>query len=194
MRTKCVALSVFVLLGCFGRAEAELITYTETVTGSGSLGGTDFTNALITIAGTANTGNVTMPDPGAFRVFTSTSVTVAGVGTATFTDIIHAVDLHLNMLAGFGDDTVGALVAGNQNSAFATYDLKSPIGPTSGTVNINAGESFATSVGTLVIESTSTDGTFSASTAQAVPEPTSMVIVGIGAFGLMCFAWRRRPH
>ena len=194
MRRKCVAVSVFVLLGCFGRAEAGPITYTETVTGSGSLGGTAFQDALITIVGTADTSNVTMPRSGLFTVLTATTVTVATVGSATFTDIIQAVDNQGNILAGFGDDTNNLFVAGNHNSAFATYDLKSPIAPTSGTADINPGETFATSVGTLEIDSTSSDGTFSASTTQAVPEPTSMVMLGIGAFGLMRFAGRRRPH
>jgi PEP-CTERM motif len=191
MRRKWSALAVFLLLGCFDRAEAGSITYTETVTGSGSLGGVAFTDELITIAGTADTNNVVMPAPGVFIVLTSTEVTVATVGSATFTDTVQAVDNQPNLLAGFGDNSANLFLLGNHNSAFATYDLKSPIGPTSGTVVVNRGASFATTVGTFEIDSVSTDGTFSAATTSAVPEPSSLVMLGIGVVSILGLVRRR---
>jgi len=46
-----------------GRAEAALINYTATVVGSGSLGGTSFTNATIIIDAFANTDDVVEVGP-----------------------------------------------------------------------------------------------------------------------------------
>jgi hypothetical protein len=54
-----------------------------------------------------------MPSAGIFTVLTSTTVTVATVGSATFTDIIQAVDNQGTILAGFGDHTENFFLAGN---------------------------------------------------------------------------------
>jgi hypothetical protein len=80
-------------------------------------------------------------------------------------------------------------VIGNHNGAFASYDLKSSIGPLSGTAVINPGDSFATTSGALVIDSV--DGASFQATVGAVPEPSSLALCGLGAVTLAGYARRR---
>jgi hypothetical protein len=71
-----------------GRTSADLITYTETVVASGSLGGVQFTGALVTIVATADTAGVVRLQqfPAILAVDNaSATILVAGLGEATFT-------------------------------------------------------------------------------------------------------------
>ena len=130
-----------------------------------------------------------MPDPGAFTVDAATEVTIAGVGTGTFTDDILVTVNQSGLLAGFTDVTTDKFLLGNYNSAFATYDLQSSIGPTSGTAVANP-VFFGTTGGQFLIISVSTPATFSATT-SAIPEPTSFVMLAIGVSGFLGFVHRR---
>ena len=67
-----------------------------------------------------------------------------------FTDVIQAVVNQSSSEAGFGDVTNNHLLLGNANDAFDSYDLKSPIGPTSGLFSTN-GVPFGTSAGDLTL-------------------------------------------
>jgi hypothetical protein len=116
-----VAGSVLMAFGS-SRADAAFVTYTETVIGSGSLGAQSFTDSLITITGTADTTNI-IHSGVVNTVLTSTTVEVAGLGTATFTDIIQAVSNNTASAAGFGDNTTDLFLLGNRNVAFASYHL-----------------------------------------------------------------------
>ena len=71
------------------------------------------------------------------------------------------------------------------NSAFSTYDLMTAIGPITGTPFFNSGASFATDGGAFTIIS-SGDSTFEATTGiSAIPEPSSLVLLGTGALGAL---------
>jgi hypothetical protein len=191
MLTRRIALAVAVIgvaASSGAPAGAALVTYTESVTASGSLGGSAFTDALVTITGTADTDDV-MDLGNVFIVPTSTTVSIAGVGTATFTDTIVAVDNRVTSLAGFGNMTANVFVMGTTDPAFLTYDLRSPIGPISGPVGGVLGPS-ATTLGALAFTSTSGNSTFTAVT--AVPEPSSAVLMGAGVVGMLGYGWRRR--
>jgi hypothetical protein len=205
------ALTVFLLLGCFARAEAGLITYTETVTGSGSLGSQAFTDALITIRGTADTSKVQLSGSD-FFVAASTQVSVASVGTGTFTDMIDVVNIQPNSLP-FGDLPPGGDVAelafvvlinatddidkdllGNLNDVFATYNLQSSLGPISGLADLNKFSRYNTTAGTFEIDAVSTPGSFSATTdvSSPTPEPSSLTLALVGLLASLGCFWRHR--
>jgi hypothetical protein len=71
------------------------------------------------------------------------------------------------------------------NSAFSKYDLMTAIGPITGAAFFNSGTSFATDSGTFTIIS-SGDSTFEATGGiPAIPEPSSLVLLGTGALGVL---------
>ena len=80
-------MAAFVLLiGGVGPAKAEFITFTESSTATGSLGGTTFTDALLTITSTGDTTQLQNPSLGFYAIDSLTAnVTVAGVGSGSFT-------------------------------------------------------------------------------------------------------------
>ena len=70
-------------------ALASPITYTMTATASGTFAGTPFANAAITVTSVADTSQVftTLPPDAVYDVFpSSSSISIAGFATATFTD------------------------------------------------------------------------------------------------------------
>ncbi len=181
---KRLALSIGMLaLVCSGTVEAGPITYTETVTGSGSLDGQGFTNALITITGTGDTTNISGSGPLRINIV-STTVTIAGGNSDTFQDVIQAVANNNagtnGSVAGFGDVTNKFFLLGTSSPALATYDLATPIGPIADRVIYNPGLTFKVTGGIFRINSVSSLSTFTASTSAAVPEPASLAMMGLG--------------
>src|SRR5580704_13107518 len=89
MKRIAVVLVAIGILG--GVASAAQITYVETTTATGSLGGTAFTNALVTVTLVGDTSNIALgPAPfGAFLVNPgSATIKIAGLPLATFTDLV----------------------------------------------------------------------------------------------------------
>jgi hypothetical protein len=136
-----LTLAAFILL-LFGAwpANAETIIYTEQVIGTGTLGGTAFTNSMIIITVTGDTANV----PQAFSNLLQSNyyynanigpatLTVGGIGTATKNDPIDALVFPSVQEAQFFDNPTGTAPMGPRNLGFASYDLKTAIGPVSGT-------------------------------------------------------------
>jgi hypothetical protein len=181
---------------------AASITYTETITASGSLGGIPFTDALVTITALADTDNVTtVPGfPNTLAVNDeSATVDIAELGIATFTDggthffVTHA---GVRSVVGIAGGTIAQPhpdILDITNSAFSTYDLTTSIGPLSGPASGGgAGTvSFATSAGPLTFDSfAGTTGTFEA-TLQSVPEPSSLMLAGVASL-IGAGLWVRR--
>jgi hypothetical protein len=179
-------------------ARASAITYTEQATMTGFLGATTFTNALVTIVVNGDTSNITIPfafDPGIFfNIGGVATLTIAGIsGTATFTDTMMGAEVDQGLqFADIADFTSGESVLTTDNSAFATYDLSTAIGPLSGAVD-GFNSEFATDKGIFRINAVSANSTFTAAaTATTVPEPVSSGVAGMGLAIIAVSKLRRR--
>lgn len=188
---KVFSVAILSLVGCLcAPLSASILTYTDQAIASGSLGGTAFTNALVTLTLTGNTSSVTSPSPGIFTLVAPLTVSVAGLGSTSFTDTAQAVDNQSNGLAGFGDNTLNVFILGTGNSVFASYNLSTPIGPDTGSPALNPGASFNTASGAFVITSAG-NSTFTASGLSSVPEPSEFAPLVLGLFGLVTLARKR---
>jgi hypothetical protein len=176
---------------CCAAASAGPITFTETQSGIGSLGGTSFNNALVTIVLTSDTSTIT--GSGIFYDIGPATVTVAGVGTATFTDTMEVFSNQGNHAAGI-EDAQPAMgdVLDVFNTAFDTYALNTAIGQLSGKPEGSPGQSFPTSLGAFILTSSGNGdhpATFTAATVGSVPEPATL---GLLTAGIALFLIRRR--
>ena len=167
------------------------ITFTEAITTSGSLDGTAFTNQLVTITLTGNTSSITNPSSGLYFLNGPASVTVATVGSDTFTDTMAAAENQSSHAVGITDTTTSLTLLWTANAALSTYDLSASIGPLSGGSLGNAGTAFATTGGSFTITgalNVDHPSTFTAAV-SGVPEPGTLALLGIGV-GLLAFGKR----
>jgi hypothetical protein len=185
-----------------GRASAASIVFTETVVASGTLGKTPFTAALLTFTSTADTANIL----GSFVVLNaSTKVNIAGLGDATFTVVptksfVVQGSVGLPPIAGLASGAIldaGTDILDIANPAFATYDLRSSIGPLSGPA-LGGGigfTSFSTSAGPLAFTSFDSTATFQAVLQpDAIPEPAAIVPAGTALVVGLGITWSRRKR
>lgn len=187
------AIAMIAMLNC--PAQAAQITYTLTSTGTGTLGGTPFTDAVVTVTLVGNTANVTTVSPFLFNPGSAT-VDVAGVGTGTLTGIV-GIASSFKDLTTFG--TSGVVIGhvlnpadpnsftgilGQFGSELFGYDLKAPFGPDSGEGGPASGSHitpvFPTSVGDLTwaVGQSLRPSTFTA--VVATPEPGTLAFLGTG--------------
>jgi hypothetical protein len=195
-----------------GQAEAALMKYTLDSKGtiSGTLGGTAFTDKTFSITQTGDTSNIVSEtfNLGAISLLAyslpgTASITIEGVGTATFTsttdmrvlseNVTHSILGHLFSGVGFVDYSPvsgGGLPSGGAGVSTGTtfYDLSTPFNASGDTV-LNT-QTYLTSSGDLVITSNSVGAT--TVTASAVPEPSSLALGAVGAGLALLIARRRR--
>ena len=203
--------------------EAAPITYVITGTASGMIGGTAFTNALVQVTATGDTGNVVPLNVGGYDYFanvpSATTVTIAGIGTATVTGAA-APGLSPNPVGIFAFPTpiqleptlpatavvvIGTLdflpalidftgIGAVGGDALLGYDLRTSIGPITagGGVGYPPSLFVYTTLGNLSFTenlSGSSPGTFAAT--ATVPEPTSLLLTAIGLLGVATTRVRR---
>lgn len=157
------------LLGSAG-VLAATITYTMTGTGTGTVGATPFTNAAYTITMVGDTTAVTGTTLRQNNV--TATMAIAGIGTATITELVDIFDNHSNSTVGLQRQLSGLDLIDGTNAAFATYDLASNIGPISGLTATALGQftNLGSTLGPITMPSSSTF-TFQATVGGAPPPP-----------------------
>jgi hypothetical protein len=199
MSIRRLSVMAFAVVIAGGGAVAGPITYTLNATATGTFAGTPFTNAAITVTSTADTSQVfvasgTLPDLNYEVIAATSSISIAGFATATFTDSTYWYDPN-----GAGDIIFGDFTAGNQILGFTklfagleTYNLESSFGPVSSpfdfeTSVFNDFRNIPTSGGSLSL--VAANDTFTAVT--AVPEPASFLAAGLGLLAALSSLRRR---
>lgn len=180
-------LAPLALLALVAAASADLATYTLRANASGILNGTTFTNAAVTLTGIGNTADIFLDSPDIYAIPVTATVAVAGVGADAFTVQMYVFSNQDSESGGFSDGATADLLTVD-DAAFAAYDLSTSFGPVSGPVFVVPNNPYATALGDFRISAFST-GTFEANV-QAVPEPASMLALGLGAAALL----RRRKR
>jgi hypothetical protein len=199
---KILGMAVLALAALPHAFGGTLLTYTFTGTAAGTIGSATFSGATVTVTATADSSAVTLASGTYDQTLAggATSFTIGGLTSGTFSDTTYFFDNNTNGVAGFGDDagipccdTIQMHDSSIGSTVFATYNLQTPLGPigpqatdpsTSDWLNLN------TSVGSFTITSY-TNFTFQVTSAAAVPEPSTFLLLGasLAALTLRCKKW-----
>lgn len=166
-------------------ANATPLTFTETVTGSGSLGSA-FTNQLITLSATGDTSGI-VTGVGLYTLFIPTAtLTINGFAPVTLTGGVTVFSNDLIQVAGFEGHSPTFDLLDTVSPAFASYTLDGAITASGAAQNSAAGTAFSTSGGSFILNSTSGNATFTAGTPilGVAPEPGSIALLGTGMLAL----------
>jgi hypothetical protein len=169
------------------------ITYTEQVTAQGTFNGSFFTDANVLLTMDNNTTNVSTVDSDIFINPGTATVSIDGGTPFTFIDTILVFSNQSLSIGGFVDSEAKDDILDIDSDSFATYDLKTSIGPLVG-IGENTAGSFPTTGGALELDRVG-DVTFTATT-PGVPEGSTWMMMLLGFAGLGFMGYRRalQPH
>jgi hypothetical protein len=190
-----VVLGVAALL-CGATARAAFITYTLTTTASGTIDGTTETNAPLTVTVTYDPSRVTQPVPNDQDVVNqSVAVSFGGItDTITTTSETNYHNAGSSGFMSIGQPVAGAtgLLILRAVPGLANISLTNPpSGPLSVTGDTN-GTTYNTTEGSIALTGVGTITYALQPAATAVPEPSSLTLLSLGALGLAGYGWRRR--
>jgi hypothetical protein len=185
---------------CAPTVSANPIEVDISFMGSGSVGGTAFTDQTVTLIGVGDTGSVVQNVSGIFALNPVTlAVGVSGFGTGNFTPDSGTFFISNEnvSVAGFGEtfDYIDF-----SDSAFATWDLQTSLGPVSGLdpvlTSLFGNPGLNTSLGLVeVTDAVTGSGTLAASTSE-VPEPRGISLLLFSGGALLAIlrtrVWLRR--
>jgi uncharacterized protein (TIGR03437 family) len=161
--------------------------FTFSGTATGTIGGTSFTNATLTVTGSGDVGTVSCTNGTCVLnlPFGVTSFTIGGVGSGTFNFTSYFFDNHSGGTLGFGvggdliqitNDSIGKTV-------FTTYDLQStigPLGPEAENPSVSDWVGMPTTLGSFTVTSF-TNVTFQAVVGATLRQAASARGLAIGA-------------
>jgi hypothetical protein len=175
-------------------ASAVTITYTESFNATGTANGNPF-NGTVTFTLTSDTSLVFSNCDGlGSNVFCTpqnltASFSIQGIGAGTFTGPWDVFDNQGVSAAGFTDNAIQDIVD-LSSPVFATYDLKSAVGPVNSSYYfVLTGVPIGSSLGNIIIGSYSGTPTFTATI--GTPDPASITLFGSGVIGLAAVLRRR---
>ncbi|MDP9169545.1 MAG: hypothetical protein M3N54_02905 [Acidobacteriota bacterium] len=173
------------------------ITFSYSGIGSGTLGGTAFSNAAFTISALADTTNILAFGTGFSLIDTSASIMITGFGTFAFTSPTRNFVNDSSHIAGFSFSTGGTsgtdLLDTTSNIALSTWAMLTSVGPVTGTgtlmqwFTVNA----RTKSGTLIFNNATPTITFQAIVPTPEPEGSILMLSGFAGGGLLLFLKRR---
>jgi hypothetical protein len=193
MSLKLSCLFMLALTGGLATAHAAPITYTDTDTASGSLGGVAFVNQNVIVSLKGDTSNVVSNSGFISNLIGIGSITIGNAAPVLFTDSIEFFDNQGQGAAGIADQNLNASILDTFDSVFNTYNGTTAIGPTLGLVFFNAGFGYNTTAGLLSFISTGGNSTFTADLgpASSTPEPSTFALLGTGILCVVCAARRK---
>jgi len=177
-------LALAAVMGMVSLAQAGTIDIMEQATARGSLNGTTYTNVLVTLDLQGDTSAV-IGNSLEWDLNGTATVTVAGLGSDTFSDTITVYSDSNSGKVGFEDGST--VILQTTSSSLDGYGLTTSIGPFDGT-SVLSGSTFNTVHGTFRLTAVTVFGdsqfsTIDATLSSPTPEPGSFVLAaaGIGA-------------
>ena len=180
-----------VLLFCASAANANLITFIHTGSGSGRIGETAFENAAFTLTSSADTDDRQSFGTGYFIHHFMAVIDIAGVGLFTFVTGTRTFINDNSDIVGFSRSSGADLFNGPVNGAFDGWDMTTSIGPIFGSGFLLQWllSDVITDGGILVFTSGESEASFQA-IVHEVPTPATLSLMALA--GLLVLRRQRR--